>query len=384
MSRRSLAVVALALLVVAAGCASPVGPGPDDGDADAPTSTAASAATAPPPATETPLTPAATGVSPTPDATQSVDPGPTADSAAPATPVETAVSRESPWGDDPIVVGVAGDPAREYAPLVRDAARFWEANDRRYLGYEVRFEVRPDAANPDVRVNFSDRVPGCGGASDAAGCAPYITDSRQIRRPVPVWVLTGLSDASTTRVVKHEFGHLLGLGHDDPPGDVMNASAVLYTRPQTNATDRAFPWNDSTFAVYADFSAAENPDAAREQLDRAFAYYEAGAPGMPDDLTFRYVDDPAAADVVVEFANESACGGGVASCAGTRGTDPDGDGAAETYTRVRVTLADVPTDAAGWHVGYWLAHALGAEDDGEKPPPFRDASASERRGEWWE
>ena len=379
MSRRPLAAVALALLAVTAGCGSLVGAGGDAAPADAPeTTTAATVTTGSPPATETTPLPSTT--------TQPVDSGSTADpTATPATtPVETAAPRQSPWGDDPIVVGVAGDPAREYAPLVRDAARFWEANDRRYLGYEVRFAVRPDAPTPDVRVNFTDRIPECGGASDAAGCAPYITDRRQIRRPVPVWVATGLSNESTTRVLKHELGHVLGLAHDDPPGDVMNASSVLYTRPQVNATDRAFPWNDSTFTVYANLSAAENPAAVREQLDHALAYYERGAPGMPDNLTFRYVDDPAGADVVVEFTPEGACGGGAASCAGTRGTDPDGDGAVETYTRVRITLAGIPTDAAGWHAGYWLAHALGAEDDAHKPPPFRNASYRERRSEWWE
>ena len=381
MRRRSLAAVALAVLLLAAGCSSPLNPSDDAGPAGTTTRTSApSETTTSTTDTRTPSETTTTAQTPTETTTRTS----TTTGTPTATPVEeTATPGQNPWGDDPIVVGVAGDPSREYAPLIRDAADFWEANDRRYLGYEVRFEVRPDAANPDVRVNFSERVPECGGVSDAAGCAPYITDSRQIRRPVPVWVMTGLSDESTTHVLEHEFGHLLGLDHADAPSDVMRAASVLYTRPQTNATDRAFPWNDSEFTVYADFSAAENPDAAREQVDHALSYYEADAPGMPDNLTFRYVDDPEAADVVVEFAGESACGGRAASCAETHGTDPDGDGAVETYTRVRITLAAIPTDAAGWHVGYWLAYALGAEDDGDKPPPFRDASYRDRRSEWW-
>ena len=48
-----------------------------------------------------------------------------------------------------------------------------------------------------------------------------------------------------------------------------------------------------------------------------------------------------------------------------------------------VTVDDLDTDAVGWHVGYWLAYAFGAEADADKPPPFRDASYRERRGEWW-
>ena len=404
MRRRSLTTFALAILLVTAGCSSPTNPSDAVESADTTTRTSAPTGTATP-RTDTPTetstetltrtptetltrTPTETETSTTATTTTTRTPTetrtPTATDTTTATPDETTASSQNPWGDDPIVVGVVGDPSREYAPLIRDAADYWEENDRQYLGYEVQFEVRPDAANPDMQVNFSATIPECGGVSDAVGCAPQITDRQQIRRPVPIWVATGLSDDSTTHVIRHEFGHVLGLDHDDPPSDVMRAASVLYTRPQTNATDRAFPWNDSEFTVYADFSAAENPDAAREQLNHTFAYYEEGAPGMPANVTFRYVDDPEAADVVVEFAGEGACGGQSASCAETRGTDPDGDGAVETYTQVRITLAGIPTDAAGWHVGYWLAYALGAEDDGEKPPPFRDASYLERRSEWWE
>ncbi len=383
MRRRSLAAFALVALLLTAGCGSP--PTPDAGPAETTTRTPAPTETGTATTTDTPAdaTPVPTETTRSPTRTPTATDSPTtADATTP--PAETAVPRESPWDDDPIVVGVAGNPSREYAPLIRDAVDFWERHDRRYVGYEVRFEVRPDAANPDVLVNFTDSIPECGGVSHAAGCAPRITDGRRIPHPAPVWVTTGLSDDSTTHVLRHEFGHLLGLTHDDPPSDVMAASSVLYSRPQTNATDRAFPWNDSTFTVYANFSAAEDPDRAREQLDHALTYYEEGAPGTPDNLTFRYVDDREAADVVVEFASAGACDGQTASCAETRGLDPDGDGAVETYTRLRVTLTGIPTDAVGWHVGYWLAHALGAEDDAEKPPPFRDATYRERRSEWWE
>ena len=44
---------------------------------------------------------------------------------------------------------------------------------------------------------------------------------------------------------------------------------------------------------------------------------------------------------------------------------------------------DLDTDAVAWHTGYWLAYGLGAEDDSEKPSPFRNASYEERRSEWW-
>lgn len=275
------------------------------------------------------------------------------------------------------------DDSRAYAALVREAADYWSTNAERYAGYPVEFVVRPNASDPDVVVRFVDGVPDCGGVTHAAGCAPLITDSRQIQRPESVWVRTGLSDESTALVVKHEVGHLLGLRHDDPPHDVMRSRSVLYTQPMPNATERSFPWRDSAFTVYVDDANASDPAGAREQVDHAVRYYERGAPGMLDNLTFRVVDDPAAADVTVRFDREATCGRSSGSCVRTRGVDPDGDGAIETYTRLDVVLVDLDTEAVGWHVGYWLAFGLGAEDDAEKPPPFRDASRAERRSDWW-
>ena len=376
MRHRHVGTIVVALLVAVAGCGSVT-----DSPRDGPTPTNEPRTTA---ATPTP-TSTSTTVTTSPSATETPAPPATSTSTT-RTPTErTAVPRESPWGSDPIVVGIVADDRRNYAPLVREAAAYWEAEDGRYVGYDVQFAVRPDAADPDVLVNVTDRVPDCSGVSEPAGCAPLITEGQRVQSTQPVWIASGLSNESTVFVLKHEFGHLLGLRHDDPPTDVMRASGVVYTEPQPNASERAFPWRDPNFTVYADFSTARRPNETREQVTRALDYYEDGPPGAPDNLTFEYVDDPAAADVVVEFAGEGACGGArVASCIRTQGADPDGDGAVETYSNLTVTLSGVPTDAVGWHVGYWLAQSLGAEDDAEKPPPFRNATPRERRSAWWE
>jgi hypothetical protein len=290
----------------------------------------------------------------------------------------------SPWGAEPVVVGVAGPTGRDVVPLVRRAAAYWEANAGRYAGYPVDYAVRPEATNPDVVVQFRDEIEGCERTKHTAGCAPYITHAGQIDRPVTVEVKTGLSDESTVRVLEHEFGHTLGLGHDDEPRDIMRTGVVLTTLPQPNATERGFAWTDGDFTVYVDVAAAPDPDAAREQVGRALDYYERGAPGVPNDLTFRAVDDPDDAELVIRYVDRSACTSGSGSCGSSRGPDPDGDGASERYSRFTVTVVGVDTDAVGWHVGYWLAAAFGLEGDTEKPPPFRDASYEERRSEWWE
>ncbi|WP_248898014.1 matrixin [Haloplanus halobius] len=337
--------LALVCLVVLAGCVTPIEPG-TSGEPASPTATPA-----------------------------------TASGERPATE-STAVPGSNPWGTEPIVVAVRNEGTRElaFASLVREAAAFWEANER-YLGFPVRYEVRPDAPDPDLVVAFTDRIPDCGGTRDAVGCAPRITDSRMIDRPETVWVKTGLSNESTVLVTKHELGHTLGLGHDDPPRDVMQASSVLYTEPQPNATERAFPWPDGNFTVHVAAEDAADPAGADRQVDHALTYYEDDPPGMPTNLTFDRVD--ADAEVRILFGATPDCRASSGSCVSTYGTDPDGDGAIEEYTRVEIRLVGLDTEAVGWHVGYWLAHVFGAEPDGEKPPPFQDASYRERRSAWW-
>ena len=115
---------AVVVLLVCAGC---VGPGLDAPGTGAPESTpTGSDATRAPDATATP---------------------------GPSTPTPTAVGeRANPWGTEPIVVAVedAAGTGREWTPLVREATAFWTANAERFAGYPVEYDVRPDAADPDL------------------------------------------------------------------------------------------------------------------------------------------------------------------------------------------------------------------------------------------
>ena len=366
MSTRSarLAVLSLALVLALAGCVGPVVEFSE----------------------QRPSTPVPTADSDAPATASSPMPGPTVTGGGATTTATAAPEARNPWGRKPIVVAVE-DPAntgREWTPLVREAAAYWERRGERFTGFPVDYEVRPNADDPDLVVQFVDTVPECDGADDAAGCAPLIENRRQIDRPETVSVRTGFSDDSTVLVVKHELGHTLGLRHTDAPKDVMASSSVLYTEPLPDAEDRAFPWDDGDFTVYVDTANATDPAAARQQAHHALGYYERGAPGMPSNLSFTMVDDADDADIVVQSVETSPCRSDAASCGGTVGWDPDGDDAVETYSKLRISLVDLDTDAVAWHVGYWLAYGLGAEDDSDKPEPFRDATYEERRSEWWE
>ncbi|MFB6251568.1 MAG: matrixin family metalloprotease [Halobellus sp.] len=360
------AVVGVVLLLTLAGCVGPVG----DLPVDVPSTTTPSDGT---PASTAPTT----GSNPGSD---------TVTSEGTPSPTPTAApDRESPWGSEPIVVAVhdTAGSGRNWTPLVREATAYWEAEAERLAGFPVTYTVRPDADDPDIVLEFVDAVPRCEGSDDAAGCAPLIENRRQIDRPETVSIRTGFSNESTVRVVEHELGHTLGLTHEDAPQVVMASRTVLYTEPQPDATERAFPWDDANFSVYVDVANASDPDGARRQVKHALNYYETGAPGMPANITFTTVERAEAADIVVQLLEASPCGPEAASCGRTVGRDPDGDGAVETYSTLRISLIDLDTNAVAWHTGYWLAYGLGAEDESERPSPFRDAPYEERRSEWW-
>lgn len=295
---------------------------------------------------------------------------------------------DNPWREAELTVAVDGsaDPDRDYEPLVREALDYWEQNADRYAGYPIRFQVVRNAEDPDMTVRFVDAIDACGSEEHTAGCAPVLTSPMQVDRPVDVRVRTEFSDASTVQVLKHEFGHTLGLTHDDEPQSVMAAKSQLTTPPQRDATDRAMPWPNSSLSVYVDeenLSPGDREETFR-QVRTALGYYDGGAEGtVPENLSLALTDDPSAADVTISFTESSTCTSGAGSCGSVSGSDPDGDGALETYTHLQIVLVDVDVDATAWHVGYWLGYGMGFEDESEYPPPFVEASYEDRRSEWW-
>lgn len=286
-----------------------------------------------------------------------------------------------------LTVGVEAPPGddRDYRPLVREALDYWEANAERYAGFPIRYDLAPDAADPDVTVRFVTGIDDCGSETHTAGCAPIIDRPAQVNRPVQVRVRTNFSDDSTVQVLKHEFGHTLGLHHDDDPQSVMQPRSLLTTLPQRNATDRAMPWADPGLSVYVDDSnvSAREREETERQVAGALGYFADGADGtVPDNVSFTRTDDRSAADVVVVFADSAPCTTGGGSCGELQGLDPDGDGELETYTRLRIVVAGVDAEARGWHVGFWLARGFGLTDD-ELPEPLASDDSRVRRSDWW-
>lgn len=123
--------------------------------------------------------------------------------------------------------------SREFEPLVAETLAYWEARAERCAGYGVEYEIDPDAENPDVRVRFVGSIEECGSErGHLAGCTPVVGQRGQFNLTHDIRIQGGFSDASTLEMVRHEFGHTVGLTHDDVPQSVMAAESVLTTPPR--------------------------------------------------------------------------------------------------------------------------------------------------------
>ncbi|KAB1188385.1 MULTISPECIES: hypothetical protein [Haloferax] len=302
------------------------------------------------------------------------DPVPTASPAVPNSEVEPA---DNPWGHTPIVVGVDGlDDGRDYASLVESAVTYWHENATE-TAYDPAFVVRPNASNPDVRVTVVEEITSCGGyhGRDAVGCAPILNSSSS-ENTTPVLVSAGYDDETTRTVITHEFGHLLGLTHDDAERyDVMGPRIETTPLPVPNATTRDYPYHDTTLTVYVDLSnvSAAERDAYEAEIDHALSYYESGAAGFsPEGLTLTRVSDPSRAQVVISVAPFE---DGYSGARWRRtGESTDGDDAFEWYTGGDIIVdAGMGPTLVDWYVGSALGYLLAADDRSELPPPFRDS-----------
>lgn len=122
-----------------------------------------------------------------------------------------------------VAVDVRGQPTDGFFESLRTVLGYWEDNAEQYAGFDVTYELRPDADAPDVVVAAVDSIPDCGAdrPRGTLGCATYVSSDTLRIAPARVQVRGDLTGEELETTLKHEFGHTLGLEHDDEPSDVM-------------------------------------------------------------------------------------------------------------------------------------------------------------------
>ena len=141
------------------------------------------------------------------------------------------------FAGETLVVGVEteAEPWDGFVPDLREALGYWEQNSTRYAGYEVEFELRPNASGPDILVRTLAEVPG-----GTLGRALRVESEFPRFDQYNACIQADISERRRVRVIKHEVGHLLGLTHADEPQDIMGPD--VYTSTET---DTATPANST-------------------------------------------------------------------------------------------------------------------------------------------
>lgn len=366
MTSRSVSYTSFALLVVSmliiSGCIGPLFEDMDDNSPETAVTDDRSNQTT----SENPISTATFTDSATPTATAA----PTATS-TPATP-----GRESTLT---VAIKDTKGETRTLTPEIREALDYWEQNSEQYAGYPIEFVIEPDAENPDILISYVSAVEECGNIDYPekylAGC------TRSDGERVLVELETDYTDESMVDLIIHEFGHVLGLGHDDAPQEYMGPQQNLEKPPSPDATERELPWNHSTLTVGMDLSnvSPDERSAVKNQIEKTLAYYDSGADGsVPESVSFRLGENPDTADISIQFSENSPCSSvdqrGSGSCHTKYGYDPDRDDEFEYYGNITIVLTNLDAENVEQHVGHQLGYGFGFSEPDDWPERFQPRS----------
>lgn len=233
-----------------------------------------------------------------------------------------------------MVVGIDASGAdRVPVAETRAALEYWERQEAAYAtGYDAEFVLRPNASDPDVLVRYR---PGAGCSGGRPGCAPLVTDESKLSEyPRPLEVRIDASRVPNRRVatllLKHELGHVRGLGHCVEPRVVMGCPHTG-TGEEASWETRAYAWAKPTVRVHVT-EGTENATAVWNALGRVER-----SPDAPANLSFVRADSQWEADLVLEARSCAGCRGEWRTRFGG-GRHYDDDGEPEFLTYLEGTL----------------------------------------------
>ena len=288
------------------------------------------------------------------------------------------VERANPWGEREVTVAVRSKGRNASATqraAVTAATKYWNDNHDAYSAYDIEFTVVTNADRADVVVEFVPYIDTCGGLDSGAitlACAPKYESGEAADVPTTVKVREDRPREALADSVKHEFGHLLGIGHGEAPMPLMQERARFEPRTAVrNASERTYPWYDTVLTVAVVHDTTYDSGALRAHLREALDYYERGPPDWDRPTpTFRIVSDPTQADIVLQVTREDACDVGGGYCWSVTGEQLDRDAAIEYYTRFEATFGGVDPQYFSWYAGRAIGFALGAEAESQLPSTF--------------
>ena len=120
----------------------------------------------------------------------------------------------------------ASDTDHDLERNARESLDYWEEHSMEYVDFAVEFAVVDDES-PDISIEYVDEPSRCAAVENYSdrvlGCAPIIRPGRRFRGTATAIVVAGARPFGKIKITtKHELGHILGLGHDDEPQEIMS------------------------------------------------------------------------------------------------------------------------------------------------------------------